>query len=225
RHPREGVALDELEPVGAEARAGEGESLGIDVEPGDLGAAAHDEVVGELAFSAADVQHALSRADTLDEEVVVAHEPVLGMDAAVELDREQVDPALQQVVEPIETEHGRAGLVAGRGGDPEAEERAEQRVDRAAPEQRVERAQQPPHRSASSSNSSRWRAIHCPASNRSTARARAAAERSSSRSASTLTASASAAGAGGWSRSQSSGAGTPIPASPPTSSGVPPLAE
>ena len=61
----------------------------IDGDHGRARALGH--VVGQLALSAADVQHALAGLDALHEEVVVTGQPVLGVYPAVVVDGAAVD--------------------------------------------------------------------------------------------------------------------------------------
>ena len=100
RLPLERVRLDELEPrrrrSASRAKASE---LRLTSIPVTIAPRARDEVVRELALAAADVEHALPGLDALDEELVVADQPVLRVDAAVEVDREEVDPVEQVAVE------------------------------------------------------------------------------------------------------------------------------
>ncbi len=105
----------------------EGERAAVDVDPGHDRPRTLDEIVRELALAAADVEHALPRPDALDEELVVAGQPVLRVDAAVEIDREEVDPAVQVAVELQQTPERDSGGLPRDRRDPEPEERPDRR--------------------------------------------------------------------------------------------------
>src|SRR5439155_19457749 len=93
------------------------------------------EVVRQLALATADVEHALTLIDAVDEEVVVAGQPVLRMHALVVVDRAEVDPVIRIVVELQQLPHRALaiGLCSDRP-EPEAEERAPHRVREENPE-------------------------------------------------------------------------------------------
>ena len=57
-----------------------------DVDTDDRRAGPLGEIVGDAADAAADVEDALPRSEALDEELVIAREPVLGVDALAVLD-------------------------------------------------------------------------------------------------------------------------------------------
>src|SRR5919202_1404569 len=106
RQRLEGVLLEKAEALVPEALARERERRALHVDSRHVCSRPHGEIVRELALAGADVEDALARPDALDEEVVVAREPVLGVDPAVVADRAAVDLALEVVVEREEPAEG-----------------------------------------------------------------------------------------------------------------------
>ncbi len=134
------------------------------------------EVVRELGLAAADVEHTLARVDVVYEEVVVRHQAVLDVDAAVVRDRRVVDAPVEVVVRADELAQRRRRLALRHAERPRAQREACGRSGddtgdgpEAAPDRGPER-----HR-ASSSNTFRCRSSHSARPKRATARARAAA--------------------------------------------------
>ena len=121
----------------SEAGACELEHPGTCVDSDDSRTGAFGDVVRELPFSAADIEHALARLDALDEEVVVTRKTMLRVHALVVGDRAEVDSEVCVFVDLQQFAHRLAlvGLSANRA-EPEAEERTPQRVR----EKRSERA-------------------------------------------------------------------------------------
>jgi len=94
------------------------------IDRGDVRARALCDVVRELALAAADVQHQLALLDAVDEEVVVAREPMLRVHSLVVIDRTEVDAHISVLVDLEELAH-RLPVVALRADrtEPESEER------------------------------------------------------------------------------------------------------
>ena len=82
-----------------EARSRELEHPWARIDRDDSCADPLGDVIRKLALAATDVEHALLRLDPLDEEVVVARQPMLCMDAFVVFDRAEVDPHVRILVD------------------------------------------------------------------------------------------------------------------------------
>ena len=128
----EHVSLAEVEPGVPVAGAREGEMVRVVVDPDDGRAGSLDEVVGELPLARADVEDALAGTNPLDEEVVVAGQPVLHVDAAVVGDRCLVERATGGLLQAQELAE-RATPVGIRCDDrePEAHRTAKDRYEKA----------------------------------------------------------------------------------------------
>jgi hypothetical protein len=127
RKPREHVPVEELETVVHIVVAGEGEVTGIVVDADDARVRPDDEVVGELALPGSDVQHTLTGPHTLDEEVVVARESVLGMNASVVRDRREIELPVHVVVGDEQFAYCAPPIGVGpEGGEPQPRHRAKE---------------------------------------------------------------------------------------------------
>ena len=77
--------------------------------------------MGELTLARADVQDPLARAHAVDEEVVVAGQPVLHVDSAVVRNGRVIDEGVSAVVDLKQLPHRLAAVRLGRDdGEPEA---------------------------------------------------------------------------------------------------------
>ena len=120
----ERVGPDEAHPRMRESRAREGERPLRAVDADHGGASPLGDVVRELALAGTDVENTLVRSDVLDEEVVVAGQPVLDVNAVVVIDRAPVHRVESVSVHVEQLAHRLSAIGLGAyGAEPQTEER------------------------------------------------------------------------------------------------------
>ena len=137
-------------------------------------AGARRDGIGDGAIAAADVEHAIAACDARHEEIVIPHQPVFGVHAAVVGKRDFVDGAGKVGVDLKQLPQGLGGRARGCGRHHGLDETAADGRRQQAERPRRGPAQEA-HHLTSARNTSSWREIQWRRSNRSIARWRATA--------------------------------------------------